>query len=204
MCAIRHCPNVLPCAVCVCWLQALPAGVRGQYAERWTALESSLGRPSFHALFDHFVVVEQAATASNSTQARSSSSQLGSSNGSGAGATSYQGFVPAGSSLINHRQHEAKNGSNSSSSSAAAAGAASSNGSNGGSSSNVLPALMRPDVLQHFSSHPDVEAALDQVLEYGQRLLLLRANDWSALAAEGGSGEGRRCVGELGGGCALT
>jgi hypothetical protein len=49
---------------------------------------------------------------------------------------------------------------------------------------------VRPDVLQHFSSHPDAEAALDQVLQYGQRLLLLRANDWSALAAEGGTGEG--------------
>jgi hypothetical protein len=55
--------------------------------------------------------------------------------------------------------------------------------------SSALPALVRPDVLQHFSSHPDVEAALEQVLQYGQRLLLLRANDWSALAAEGGTGE---------------
>jgi hypothetical protein len=70
-----------------------------------------------------------------------------------------------------------------SSSSAATTAAVSSGGS------STLSALVKPDVLQHFSSHPDAEAALDQVLQYGQRLLLLRANDWSALAAEGGSGK---------------
>eukprot|EP00775_Hariotina_reticulata_P010009 gene10009-10163_t len=35
--------------------------------------------------------------------------------------------------------------------------------------------------------HPDVTGMLEQVLEYGQRLLQIRANDWSLLAAEGGS-----------------
>jgi hypothetical protein len=91
------------------------------------------------------------------------------------------GFVPPGSNLLAHN------------SSAPAAAAAHYTGSNGSVSGGARPALTRPDVLQHFSSHPDVEAALEQVLQYGQRLLLLRANDWSSLDAEGGTGEGAAC-----------
>jgi hypothetical protein len=132
------------------------------------------------------VVIEQAAATVAPANANSSSN--GSSNGKqqqqqqagseagGGNAGGFKGFVPPGSSLHN---------SSSSSSSAATQQQA------GSSSSSVSPgALVRPDVLQHFSSHPDAEAALEQVLQYGQRLLLLRANDWSALAAEGGSGRG--------------
>jgi hypothetical protein len=46
----------------------------------------------------------------------------------------------------------------------------------------------RPDVLQKLTGHADVEGMLNQVLEYGQQLLQIRANDWSALEAEGGTG----------------
>jgi hypothetical protein len=83
--------------------------------------------------------------------------------------------------------HWLQQDAHSSSNGAATTAAVSGSGSSGGSS--ALSALVKPDVLQHFSSRTDAEAALDQVLQYGQRLLLLRANDWSALAAEGGSGE---------------
>lgn len=180
-----------PCFASCIPAQALPAGVRSQYAERWTALESSLGRPSFHALFEHFVVIEQAATTAVGSNSNGSKPGVNSSSGNGSkqdGSTGsravQKGFVPPGSSLLSHgstadstqREPTHSNGS------VAIAAAVNSSGS-------ASTALARPDVLQHFSNHPEVEAALDQVLQYGQKLLLLRANDWSALAAEGGSGE---------------
>lgn len=112
----------------------------------------------------------------------SSSSSTGSAQGGRARGAAHKGFVPPGSSLMNHGS-EADGSPQQPHTTAATPATAGSNGS------SALPALVRPDVLQHFSNHPDVEAALEQVLQYGQRLLLLRANDWSALAAEGGTGE---------------
>jgi hypothetical protein len=140
------------------------------------------------------VVTEQAAIAAaagggSASSSKNSSSQRGEHSSSSSTTGGQRGFVPPGSSLLHHGsstvgdQSGSSNGSSGSSAAPAAVGS---------SSSSVQPALVRPDVLQHFSSHPDAEAALDQVLQYGQRLLLLRANDWSALAAEGGTGEGGR------------
>lgn len=45
----------------------------------------------------------------------------------------------------------------------------------------------RHDVLQQLTGRSDVEVVLSMVLEYGQQLLQIRANDWSALEAEGGT-----------------
>ncbi|WIA30905.1 hypothetical protein OEZ86_000957 [Tetradesmus obliquus] len=84
-------------------LQALPAPKRQSFADRWSVLEAALGRPSFHALFDHYITQQ------------------------------------------------------------------------------------RHDVLQQLTGRSDVEVVLSMVLEYGQQLLQIRANDWSALEAEGGT-----------------
>ncbi|KAF8068268.1 hypothetical protein HT031_001955 [Scenedesmus sp. PABB004] len=164
-------------------LQALPPARRQSYADRWRVLESSLGRPTFHGLFAHYVAIEAARRAENGGGGGAAASwahtpdapagappRVAPAAGGGGGAAPY---VPPGSTLIGHlpsggpAYHQL---------SAAAGG--------GG------PGGARPDVLSALSGHPDVGGVLDQVLEYGQRLLQIRANDWSALEAEGGTAPG--------------
>jgi hypothetical protein len=161
-------------------------------------------------LFDHYITIEQATAAaqggSSNTTAGSSSNGTGSKqqhsswahtpNHSGSNSSSngsVMPFIPDGSSLMHPHTVGSSNGS--------------SNHHDqqqqqqhelNDASSGSLPAVpgvvcaagqqQRHDVLQQLSGHSDVEGVLSMVLEYGQQLLQIRANDWSALEAEGGTG----------------
>uniref|UniRef100_A0A383VA23 GmrSD restriction endonucleases N-terminal domain-containing protein n=1 Tax=Tetradesmus obliquus TaxID=3088 RepID=A0A383VA23_TETOB len=186
-------------------LQALPAHQRQSFADRWSVLEAALGRPSFHALFDHYITVEQATAAAQDGSSSSSSNGTGSSsNGAGSSkqnsswahtsdqsasssSSSSSGsivpFIPVGSSLMHAHAIDSSNGS--------------SNQHQQHEMQQMLPGMhgvvcaagqqQRHDVLQQLTGRSDVEGVLSMVLEYGQQLLQIRANDWSALEAEGGT-----------------
>jgi hypothetical protein len=180
-------------------MQALPVHQRQSYADRWSVLEAALGRPSFHALFDHYITIEQATAVAS--QDSSSSNETGSnqqksswahtpndaSPNGGSSSSSVVPFIPAGSSLMHLQAVSSDSSSNGHHNqpqqhSETAAGVA-----------GVVVAAgqqQRHDVLQQLTGHADVEGMLNMVLEYGQQLLQIRANDWSALEAEGGTGAG--------------
>jgi hypothetical protein len=172
-------------------MQALPVHQRQSYADRWSVLEAALGRPSFHALFDHYITIEQATEAasqdSGSNQQKFSWAHTpNDASPNGSSSSSVVPFIPAGSSLMHLQAVSSDSISNGhhnqpqQHSETAAAGA------------GVVVAAgqqQRHDVLQQLTGHADVEGMLNMVLEYGQQLLQIRANDWSALEAEGGTGE---------------
>jgi hypothetical protein len=176
-------------------LQALPVHQRQSYADRWSVLEAALGRPSFHALFDHYITIEQATAAasqdsssSNGTESNQQNSSWAhtpndsSSNGS-SGSGSITPFIPAGSSLMHLQPVSSDSSSN---------GHRNQHSETASGVAGVVVATgqqQRHDVLQQLTGHADVEGMLNMVLEYGQQLLQIRANDWSVLEAEGGTGE---------------
>jgi hypothetical protein len=195
-------------------MQALPARQRQAYADRWSVLEAALGRPSFHALFDHYITIEQATAAAQGSNSAGSSSSNGtgsqqqhsawanSPNNSSSNTDSNSGngsilpFIPAGSSLMHPPTVASSNGSSNGSSSSSTRHQqhevhAASAGNLPGMHSVLCAAgqQQRHDVLQQLTGHSDVEGVLSMVLEYGQQLLQIRANDWSALEAEGGTGK---------------
>jgi hypothetical protein len=152
-------------------------------------LESALGRPSFHALFDHYITIEQAAAAlypeRNISLHLQPQQQHELAAGSDGGSSNRPDvLVPPGSLLLSQGSggfgtltngHDSHNNKQSD--------------SIGTGVHHAAAVSSRWDVFSHLSGHPDVTGVLEQVLEYGQRLLQIRANDWAALAAEGGSGK---------------
>eukprot|EP00879_Flechtneria_rotunda_P021834 GHRR01023023.1.p1 GENE.GHRR01023023.1~~GHRR01023023.1.p1 ORF type:complete len:473 (+),score=182.12 GHRR01023023.1:1498-2916(+) len=190
-------------------LQVLPPELRQSYADRWAVLESALGRPSFHALFDHYITIEQAAEtlqpgryisnhngSTRSSIAKHSSLHARQQNGAssnGNTAASTAAYIPPGSTLMAHNANSKQSFTSAAAVNSDSSGHVPSNtaAAAGNSSSHTGPLTSsRWDVLIHLSGVPDAERVLDLILEYGQRLLQIRANDWSGLAAEGGTAPG--------------
>jgi hypothetical protein len=165
-------------------LQALPASRRGAYADRWLEMESLLGRPTFHRLFNHVLAIDRAAgreyggpdgeggkngsAASSKTAAAASGWQARVSGGGGSGARGV---------LQSQSEEEAAPG--------AGADEAGGPAAFGGAGSAAL--------LRHFgractSGEAAAAAALESVLDFGHKLLMVRQNDWGQLRSEGGAG----------------
>lgn len=171
--------------------------LRAEYADRWGVLESALGRPSFHALFDHLLTIEHAAAlAAPNSQADAAAVLLGSSSGSSWAHTPNRpgGYNTNSSSSSGTAAAEAMPGGPYIPPGCALAG------TGGAWGSAPLPfephpvapgARRTPELLPGLAERPaaQIQSLLERLLQYGEQLLLIRANDWSTLVAEGGSGE---------------
>jgi hypothetical protein len=158
-------------------LQALPPARRGAFADRWLEMESLLGRPTFHRIFDHVMAIDRAAGrelgpgpdaggGAAPPPPAAWQARLGAASGGGGGGGAGEGDDDDG----------------------AAGGAGPDAGAFGGAGSAAL--------LRHFGaacgSGSAAAAALERVLDFAHKLLMVRQNDWGQLRSEGGTGEARR------------
>ena len=174
-------------------LQALPAAKRGAYADRWLEMESLLGRPTFHRLFDHVATVDRAAGRAygpgggggggDGGDLAAAGSGGGSGSGSGSGGADWRVRVAGGGGAGARGLLQSLSDDDD---------ALAFEPGGGGGGGGALGGAGSAALLRHFGGAAaraeDAAAALDAVLDFAHKLLTLRQNDWAQLRGEGGTG----------------